>query len=106
KTLAAAIKSPPCGTTPEALWRAYETLDQSKVRGAGARRLLTDIVSLVRYALHHEGELVPFAEKVKDRYTAWLDVQANAGRMFTSDQREWLDLIRDHIAANLAIEMD
>jgi type I restriction enzyme, R subunit len=106
KTLAAAIKSPPCGTTPEALWRAYETLDQSKVRGAGARRLLTDIVSLVRYALHQEGELVPFAEKVKDRFTAWLAAQQNAGRMFTLDQREWLELIRDHIAANLAIEMD
>jgi type I restriction enzyme R subunit len=56
--------------------------------------------------LHHEGELVPFAEKVKDRFTAWLAAQENAGRMFTSDQREWLDLIRDHIAANLAIEMD
>ena len=106
KGLAEAIKSPPCGATPEALWRAYETLDQSKVHGAGTRRLMTDIVSLVRFALHQEGELVPFADQVQERFAAWLDEQQAHGRAFTTEQREWLELIRDHIAANLAIEVE
>ncbi|MGH2350285.1 MAG: type I restriction-modification enzyme R subunit C-terminal domain-containing protein, partial [Chloroflexota bacterium] len=47
KALAQAIKAPPRAWTPEALWRAYETLDASKVRGSG-RRMLTDLVALVR----------------------------------------------------------
>ena len=38
-------------TTPEKLWRAYETLAKDKVRGASGKRLLTDIVSLVRTVL-------------------------------------------------------
>ena len=59
KELAEAIKLPPRAWTPEALWRAYETLDQSKVRGSGGR-MLTDIVSLVRFALEQEDELRPF----------------------------------------------
>ena len=63
-----AIKAPPRSWTPERLWRAYETLEQDKVRGASGERLLTDIVSLVRFALHQDDELVPFAEQVRERF--------------------------------------
>ena len=52
KQLAEAIKAPPRSWTPEKLWRAYETLSKDKVRGGSAKRLLTDVVSLVRFALH------------------------------------------------------
>jgi type I restriction enzyme, R subunit len=105
KVLAEAIQAPPRSWTPEVLWRAYETLDKSKVHGAGGR-MLTDIVSLVRFALHEEGELVPFAEQVEARFQNWLAQQENRGRRFTEEQRQWLALIRDHITASLGIEMD
>lgn len=106
KELAARIGTPPRSWTPEVLWRAYETLDQSRVHGAGATRLLTDIVSLVRYALHREDELVPFAEEVNERFRNWLAQAEARGRKFTDEQRVWLELIRDHIAASLSIELD
>ena len=73
-----------------------------QVRGTG-QRLLTDLVSLVRHALDPDGELVPFPEIVAERYSAWLEEQAAVGRMFTDEQRVWLDRIRDHIAASLRI---
>ena len=38
KALAEAISAPPRNWTPDTLWRAYETLDQSKVRGIGHTR--------------------------------------------------------------------
>ena len=82
KELAHAIGRPPYRWTPEALWQAYETLDQSKVRGSGGR-VLTDIVSLVRYALEQENELVPYPQRVAERFQAWLLQQENAGREFT-----------------------
>jgi type I restriction enzyme R subunit len=106
RALADAIQAPPHGWTPEALWRAYEALDQSKVRGAGGRRLITDIVSLVRFALHQEPELIPFAETVQGRFATWLAQQEHRGRRFTDEQRQWLELIRDHIAGSLKIEPD
>ena len=49
--LAAAIKKPPYSLTPEHLWQAYERLEQARVRGAGTKRTLTDLISLVRFAL-------------------------------------------------------
>lgn len=106
KALVEKLKAPPRAWTPELLWRAYETLEKNKVRGAEARRLLTDVVSLVRFAFHQEDELVPFQNKVEAKYAAWLTSQEMRGVAFTDEQRRWLDDIRDHIAANLAIEMD
>jgi type I restriction enzyme, R subunit len=103
--LSKAIERPPRQWTPEKLWQAYETLDNSKVYGSG-RRVLTDLVQLVRFALEQEGELVPFPEVVRERYEAWLLQQENAGRTFTPEQLAWLERIRDTIASSLGVTRD
>jgi type I restriction enzyme R subunit len=105
RALAEAIKAPPRSWTPEALWRAYETLEQGKVRGSG-QRILTDLVALVRFTLGQEDELAPFEESVDTRFDTWLAAQEQNGCRFTAEQRRWLELIRDHVAASLQIEMD
>jgi len=105
KELAAAIEKPPRGWTPELLWRAYEALDKSKVRASGGK-MLSDIVSLVRFALHQEGELRPFRDQVNERFARWLAEQERNGRRFTDEQRQWLEAIRDHIATSLVMELD
>jgi type I restriction enzyme R subunit len=105
KALAAAIKAPPRSWTPEGLWQAYEALDRSRVRGSGGR-VLTDVVALVRYALHQDDALVPFPAQVQARFEQWLAQQASLGRSFTPEQRQWLALIRDHVAANLGIDTE
>ena len=102
KELAQAIARPPHRWTPEALWQAYETLDTSKVRGSG-HRVSTDLVSLVRHALGHTDELVAYPDLVNERFKAWLDNQQALGRSFTADQTADLHLIKEHIAASLAI---
>jgi len=105
KDLASSIEKPPRGWTPQVLWRAYETLEKSKVRGAGGK-VLADIVSLVRFALHQDNELRPFHDQVNERFAQWIAQQEKKGRKFTDEQRHWLDAIRDHIAASFAIEME
>ena len=101
KALAEAIKAPPRAWTPEKLWRAYETLRRDKVRGASGKRLLSDIVSLVRFATHKDDELVPYGEQVRERFDRWMSQQRDQGRAFTADQRRWLEMMRDHIATSL-----
>ena len=72
------------------------------MRGSG-ERVLTDLVSLVRVALHQDDELVAYPDLVRERFHAWLLQQENAGRIFTAEQLAWLERIRDHVAAALAI---
>ncbi|MCA1702687.1 MAG: type III restriction endonuclease subunit R, partial [Actinobacteria bacterium] len=105
KELANAIGRPPHRWTPEQLWEAYETLDRSKVRGSPGR-VLTNIVSLVRYALHQDNELVPFPDVVHERFETWMAAQRTAGRTFTDEQQAWLQRIGDHIAASLSISAE
>jgi type I restriction enzyme R subunit len=102
KDLARAIQSPPRLWTPERLWRAYETLDQSKVRGSGGR-MLTDIVSLVRYTLEQDDELVPFRDQVDIRFASWLLTQEQSGVAFNDEQRQWLTWMKENIAAEMGI---
>jgi type I restriction enzyme R subunit len=75
------------------------------VRGSGTR-VLTDVVSLVRFAIGQEDELVPYSEQVNDRFAAWMTQQEVNGRTFTDDQRALLEDIRDHVASSLRIEPD
>jgi type I restriction enzyme R subunit len=102
KDLATTIQRPPRQWTPEVLWRAYEMLDQSKVRGSGDR-MLTDIVSLVRYALDQDHELVPFRDQVDERFAAWLLTQEQHGVSFTEEQRQWLTWMKENIATEMGI---
>ncbi len=90
---------------PENVWRAYEAVDKSKVRASGGK-VLADIVSLVRFALHQEGELAPYRDKVNQRFAAWFSTQESNGHKFNPEQRQWLEAIRDHIAESLTIEPD
>ena len=48
KALADTLQAPPHLWTESQLWQAYAALDASKVKGASRRRILTDLVSLVR----------------------------------------------------------
>ena len=75
------------------------------MRGSG-ERVLTDIVSLVRFALHEQPELHPYQEDVNARFARWIAQRESAGKLFTPDQLQWLEAIRDHIATSLAIDMD
>ena len=103
KELANAVGRPPRRWTPEDLWAAYETLDASRVRGSG-HRVMTDLVSLVRFALGWDEELVAYPDLVSERFEAWLAQQADAGARFGDDQLKFLELIRDHLAASLTID--
>jgi type I restriction enzyme R subunit len=107
KALADALHAPPLNIDEGALWQAYATLRKDKVKGATQRRLLTDLVSLVRFAMQQTNELVPYPERVQANFKAWLaQHQQTDTNPFTQEQQHWLEMIRDHIAANLGIEID
>jgi type I restriction enzyme R subunit len=101
------LAKPPLMLTKEGLWSAYARVQESQVKGVGSKRQLTDLVSLVRFALGLTGELQPFADEVDKRFQAWI-FRHNAQRAtaFTPEQTEWLRLIKDHIASSCSISRD
>ncbi|NPA92848.1 MAG: DEAD/DEAH box helicase family protein [Chloroflexi bacterium] len=92
--------------TTEALWRAYAQLERDRVRGVNERRVLADIVALVRHAVQYDDELMPFPERVQQRYQDWLAEQEAAGRTFTPEQRWWLDEIVRLIGTQAGVSLE
>ena len=105
--LADALHAPPHLIDEGALWQAYAAIQKDKVKGASQRRLLTDLVSLVRFAMQQTNELVPYPERVQANFKAWLaQHQQSEAKPFTPKQLHWLEMIRDFIAGNLGIEIE
>ena len=64
---------------------------------------MTDIISLVRFAIGDTATLEPYKETVDQRFREWLNNQENE---FSQEQLAWLKMIKDHIATSLRIEID
>ena len=107
------LSRPPLMLTTERLWSAYARVQANQVKGADSKRQLTDLVSLVRFALGLEGkhdeqhELKPFSEQVDKRFQEWIfRHNAKRAQAFTPEQTEWLRLMKEHIASSCCISRD
>jgi type I restriction enzyme R subunit len=89
----------------EELWQAYAKLQKDRVRGAGEKRILADLVSLVRHAALDE-ELEPYSERVQRRYQEWLAARTAYEKAFSPQQRWWLDEIARQIGINVSLNLD
>ena len=82
-------------TAPERF--TIETLQ--KVHQLHYHKALVDIISMVKHAASAQHPLLT-AEERSDKAVA----NISAGRTFTNEQQQWLDLIRDVLAKNLSID--
>ncbi|MBB2924114.1 DEAD/DEAH box helicase family protein [Cellulomonas cellasea] len=105
KELGDRIARPPHNWTTDVIWAAYEAVEAGRVRHS-ARTRLTDLVSLLRFTLGTDNELIPYADLVRTRYDGWLLQQAQAGATYTDTQRWWLDRMADVIASSAGLTDD
>lgn len=106
--LADRIARPPQNWTTDFIWSAYVALGATHRGGeqTRTRHSLTDLISLLRYTVGTDDELVPYAHRVQERYAAWLTQQARAGVSFNEAERWWLDRMVSVIAASAGITAD
>jgi len=103
--LADRIQRPPYNWTPDLLWNAYATIDTDRVRRSD-HHTLTDLVSLLRFTVGVDDQLVPYADRVRERYAGWLFQQQQAGVQFSDTERWWLDRMVDVITTSAGITPD
>src|SRR5690606_25308397 len=103
KELATRLTDPPHHLTTADVWQAYRRLEASLVRGAPSDKVLTDIISLVRFATGQADLLEPYSARVEQKFNLWIGRQKKAGRQFNEDQMNWLTAIREYLAANVEI---
>lgn len=86
------------------LWNAFALRDKDRVSRNPSKNL-TNLISLVRYALHHDDRLQDFAIVSISRYNLWIGRCVQKGMRFSPEQEEFLELIRDYIIANGVAEI-
>ena len=99
KQLADSLQRPPLYLTKNKLWAAYEKLEASKVKKAGTQKLLTDIISLVRFAIGETETLESYSLEVETKFQRWL-----RGKSFSPEQLQWLERIKDLIASSVRVD--
>jgi type I restriction enzyme R subunit len=105
KEFADRISRPPYNWTADIIWSAYEAIEVDHVRHNDTHTL-TDLVSLLRYTIGEDDELVPYADRIRERYAGWLAQQEQAGVEFRESERWWLDRMVRVIAASAGITDD
>ena len=103
KELADRIARPPHNWTPDIIWGAYIALDPDHGKAPTTHRTLTDLVSLIRFTLGEDDQLVPYADQVNEKYETWLAQQEQAGAEFSAAERWWLDRMVQVIASSAGI---
>ncbi|WP_295392620.1 DEAD/DEAH box helicase family protein [uncultured Thiodictyon sp.] len=86
------------------LWRTQRQAEPEQTQGEP--RGLVDLIALVRHALHPQEPVIPLQTEIEARYLDWLNDQATRGITFSPEQREWLDMIKNHVATSLAIDRE
>ncbi len=103
RELATKLADPPQHLTTADVWQAYKRLNAALVRGAPSDKVLTDLISLVRFATGQADVLEPHAARVEQRFNLWIGRQIKAGKSFSDEQMAWLKAIKDYLAANVEI---
>ena len=98
KMLEAALLQHSSSLSRESLWLAYKRWAPESVRGETEQ--CADLISLVRFAIGYHLFLEPFSATVNRNFEEWLE-----GKDFNAEQHKWLEMIRDHIATSLDIQM-
>ena len=78
----------------------FDEKDLQRAHQLVYNKALADIISMVKHSANETQPLLTAEERV-DRAM----VRVTAGRIFTDEQQQWLDLIREHMIVNLAIEL-
>ncbi|MBT3209547.1 MAG: DEAD/DEAH box helicase family protein [Bacteroidetes bacterium] len=94
---------------PDYVWNAYNTIESVKTGHAPSQPKdeLTALVSLIRRVCGIDDELKPFDKTINENFQNWIFKQ-NAGQhnRFTTEQMEWLRMIKDHVVSSYHIEID
>lgn len=104
RELATKLTDPPHHLSTADVWQAYRRLESSLVRGSPSDRVLTDIISLVRFATGQEQTLEPYSARVEQKFNLWIGRQLKAERTFSDEQMTWLRAIKEYLAANVEIQ--
>ena len=88
---------------PMSVWGAYSSLEQSN---GSPRNELTAIVSLIRKVCGLDDVLTSYDKTVDKNFQDWVFKKQAGATKFSSEQMDWLRMIKDYVISSFHIEKD
>ena len=90
---------------PDYVWEAYKTLEE--VKSQQPKDELTALVSLIRRSCGIDPELKAFDSTIEANFNKWIFKQhTGQHNRFTSEQLDWLKMLKDHVMSSYHIEIE
>ncbi len=90
---------------PDNVWYAYAALEEVKSQKPESE--LTALVSLIRRACGIDNNVTAFDKKIDENFNKWIFKQhTGQHNRFTSEQIDWLRMLKDHIVSSFHIEVE
>ena len=88
---------------PMQVWRAYEQIEQAN---GSAKNELIALVSLIRKVSGIDSSLVSYDKTVDRNFQAWVFRKQAGPVKFTTEQMEWLRMIKDYVANSFHLDKE
>ncbi len=90
---------------PDYVWNAYSALEEVKTNQP--KDELTALVSLIRRACGIDNELKAYDKTIEANFNKWIFKQhTGKHNRFTSEQMDWLKMIKEHIVSSYHIKQE
>lgn len=103
RELADAITADKPVLAPLSVWHAYDVLESASGQ---PKNELTALVSLIRKVAGVDATLTPYDKTVDRNFQEWVFKKQAGPVKFTEEQMKWLRMLKDHIAASVAVAVD
>lgn len=105
KNFAKKIDQIPALRNQSNLWRAYRTLMPEKVMESDSYTN-ADYISLLTFTLQYIDTLEPYRYRIESRFEQWVQEKERTGVIWTPEQREWLETIKEEISSSLSVSTE
>lgn len=89
--------------TTSTLWQAYKLLEQASEM---PKNEIVALVSLLRKAIGVDNALTAYDKTIDRNFQKWVFEKQAGKTKFTTEQMDWLRLIKEHITTSMRIEAD
>ncbi len=105
KSIAKELRKPPYEITADDVWNAYQRTRSDKVKPLGEQKNPANIIALTQFALGKIEILEPFLDKVAIKFNDWLTKKKEEGKVFTDEELDWLNMMKNYYSTFLEINM-
>ncbi|MGE4457210.1 MAG: DEAD/DEAH box helicase family protein [Arcobacteraceae bacterium] len=104
KELLANIKANKPRLAPSIVWEAYRQLEETNPQSPKSE--IIALVSILRRLTGLDSKLTGFDLTIDKNFQKWVFAKQAGSLKYTTEQMEWLRMIKEHIATSLHVEID